>query len=80
MRLSSQEGARRHAAVREFLTYYYGLRALERIQAECGWDDRAFTELVFSCGKVSLGILRRLIALSAAERDDLLRRFSAVRE
>jgi uncharacterized protein (DUF885 family) len=59
-----------------FTTYYYGLRALRTIQAECGWDDRAFTELIFSCGKVSLGMLRRLLALTAGEREGLTRRFS----
>jgi len=30
-----------------FTTYYYGVTALERIEAACGWDERRFTELVF---------------------------------
>jgi uncharacterized protein (DUF885 family) len=61
-----------------FTTYHYGATALERIQAACGWDDRRFTELIFSCGKVSLGILERLLALPDASRQALLQHYSAL--
>ncbi len=61
-----------------FTTYYHGLQTLKRIQAECGWDDRRFTEMIFSCGKVSLAMLERLIALAERERGGLLQRFSAL--
>ncbi|HYM68376.1 MAG TPA: DUF885 family protein [bacterium] len=61
-----------------FATYYYGVKALEGIQARCGWDDRRFSELIFSCGKVSLGTLERLLALPEPAREALLRRFSTL--
>ena len=61
-----------------FTTYHYGVTALERMQAACGWDDRRFTELIFSCGKVSLGILERLLGQPEPARQALLRDFSAV--
>ena len=61
-----------------FTTYRYGVTAFERMQAACGSDDRRFTELIFSCGKVSLGILERLLGQPEPARQALLRDFSAV--
>lgn len=61
-----------------FTTYYYGVTALERIEAACGWDERRFTELVFSCGKVSLAVLKRLLGLPAPAQRALPRNFSTL--
>ena len=58
-----------------FTIYYYGMKALEELQRECGWNDRDFTELVFSAGKVSLSTVRRLVYMPAAERKRLLEEF-----
>lgn len=51
-----------------FTIYYYGMRYLERLQAESGWGDRPFTDLIFGCGRVSLAMLRELMALEEADR------------
>jgi hypothetical protein len=61
-----------------FTTYYYGVTALERIEAACGWDDRRFSELVFSCGKVSLAVLERLLRQPEPAQQALLRNFSTL--
>ena len=61
-----------------FTTYYYGVKALERIQARLGWDDRRFSEAIFSCGKVSLDILERLLALPEPARHALLGSFATL--
>ncbi|MFO8060985.1 MAG: DUF885 family protein [Bacillota bacterium] len=58
-----------------FTVYYYGMRELERIQEECGWDDVSFTELIFSCGKVSIETVKRMLRLSDEERRVLLSEF-----
>ena len=58
-----------------FTVYYYGMRELEQIQQECGWDDASFTELIFSCGKVSVETLKRMLKLSDEERRVLLSEF-----
>ncbi len=59
-----------------FTIYYYGMKALEQLQEECGWNDRDFTELVFSAGKVSLRTVRRLVHMPAVERRQLLEQFN----
>lgn len=59
-----------------FTVYYYGMRDLERLQKEIGWDDKSFTELIFSSGKLSLKVLRLLIELDGAERAGLMTRYS----
>ena len=59
-----------------FTVYYYGMRELERLQDEIGWDDRRFTELIFSSGKTSLEVLRRLIGLDDESRAGLMANYS----
>lgn len=51
-----------------FTIYYYGMRYLERLQAESGWEDKSFTDLIFGCGRVSLAMLRQLMALEETDR------------
>ncbi|HAI20413.1 MAG TPA: hypothetical protein DCM14_00665, partial [Clostridiales bacterium UBA8153] len=59
-----------------FTIYYYGMRDLERLQAESGWEDGAFTDLIFGCGRVSLARLRELMALEATDRAALTTGYS----
>jgi len=54
-----------------FTVYYYGLKKLRELERECKWEVKPFTEVIFSSGKVSLPILRRLIGLSQEERQQL---------
>ncbi|WP_274649257.1 DUF885 family protein [Paenibacillus humicola] len=60
-----------------FTTYYYGFKRLERLQRELGWDDAAFTGQAFSCGKVSLNILERLLRMTSAQRFKIVNGFYA---
>lgn len=60
-----------------FTIYYYGMKALEKLQKECGWNDKDFTELIFSAGKVSLGTVRKLVYMQAGDRKKLLEEFYA---
>jgi uncharacterized protein (DUF885 family) len=59
-----------------FTVYYYGMRDLERLQKEIGWEDRPFTELIFSSGMVSLKILRQLLELGEERRAALTAGYS----
>jgi len=61
-----------------FTVYYYGMRDLERLQAEIGWDDKPFTDLIFSCGKASLGVLRKLIELGPNKRAAMMTAYSTL--
>ncbi len=63
-----------------FTVHHYGMRALEQLYVDSGWDERPFTELAFSCGKVSPQLLRRLMDLQEDERHQLLGHFSALVE
>ncbi len=58
-----------------FTTYYYGLQKLESMQKECGWNDKDYTELIFSSGRFSLDLLPRLIKLNPEERHLLFHNF-----
>ncbi len=61
-----------------FTVYYYGMKALEEIQKESGWQDPEFTDLIFSCGKVSLRVLKQIMELDPADRARLLSSFRGV--
>ncbi len=54
-----------------FTAYYYGLRHLESLQEESRLSDKDFTELIFSCGKLSLNSLRKLSKFSPEDHHKL---------
>jgi uncharacterized protein (DUF885 family) len=58
-----------------FTTYYYGLKYLDALQEECGWNNRDFTELIFSCGKLYLHNVRRLVFMPEEDRILLCQQF-----
>ncbi len=58
-----------------FTVYHYGLLRLEAIERTSPTTTRAFSERLFSSGKVSLRTFERLEALSDSERSEILQRF-----
>lgn len=60
-----------------FTCYYYGLKKITGFERDSGLDSRAFTELLFSCGNVSMETLSGLIRLDAAQRESYLSDFAS---
>ena len=53
------------------VTYYSGMQKLQELQCQLGWDDRHFTEAIFSHGFISAGTLGALLQLDEEERAQL---------
>lgn len=58
-----------------FTNYYYGFKKVAQLERELGWDSRAFSEQIFSSGKISLATLRGIVELSPEDRRTLLQQF-----
>lgn len=61
-----------------FTTYYYGLKRVLELQKEFGYDDKSFTEVLFSVGRVSLKSFEDFLKLSEADRKRYLTGFESL--
>lgn len=61
-----------------FTCYYYGLKRLTDLQAKFGYDDKAFTEIIFSLPHVSLATLEKFLALSEPDKKRFLTGFPSL--
>lgn len=52
--------------------YYYGQKHLSELQQRLGWDDEAFTELIFSVGYAGLDVLQQIIDVPEDTRREIL--------
>ncbi len=48
--------------------YYYGMKRLADLQAQSGLDDKAFTQLLFAVGRISLENFAKFLALPDADK------------
>ena len=62
-----------------FTNYYYGVKTLTSWEKELGFDQKAFTQLLFSAGYMSLDNLRRYLLLSQRDRCHLETDFASLR-
>ncbi len=53
--------------------YYYGQKYLADLQDRLGWDDRTFTELVFSVGYSGLDVLEEIVSATPEQREALVK-------
>ena len=60
-----------------FTCYYYGLKKITGYERELGLDSRAFTELLFSCGNVSMTTLEGFLKLDDVQRESYLNDFGS---
>lgn len=58
-----------------FTVYYYGMKKLEEMEKILPLGEKEFTELIFSCGRISLSSLKRLLELNPKEYKSILRDF-----
>ncbi len=63
-----------------FTCYYYGLKRILELQEEFGYDDKSFTELLFSAGRISLKSFEDFLNLSEADRRRFLTDFASLLE
>jgi hypothetical protein len=61
-----------------FNCYYYGLKRLQDLEQQYGYDQRSFTELLFSVGRVSLSTFADFLALSETDKKRLLTEFPSL--
>ena len=61
-----------------FTGYYYGMKKICDWEKEFGWDKREYTELLFSCGRISMDTLRNVLELSDEDRFSLLHDFGSM--
>ncbi len=61
-----------------FTTYYYGLKRIQDLQAQHGYDDKSFTELLFAASRVSLKSFESFLNLSEADRKLFLTGFDSL--
>ena len=60
-----------------FTSYYYGLKKICDIEKELGFETKAFTELLFSVGRVNLRTFEKIAKLSPHSRHSLLHDFGS---
>lgn len=61
-----------------FTTYYYGMKKLCDWEKQYGYDEKAYTELLFSAGRVSLENFEGFLKLSEDDKKSYLNDFSSL--
>ncbi|MDD2496446.1 MAG: hypothetical protein PHE29_14815, partial [Tissierellia bacterium] len=61
-----------------FTTYYYGMKKLCDWEKQYGYDEKTYTELLFSAGRVSLENFERFLRLSKDDKKSYLNDFSSL--
>ena len=63
-----------------FTTYYYGLKKITELQKKFGYDDKSYTEMLFTPGRLSLKNFEAFLALSEADKKRFLTQFPSMME
>ncbi len=63
-----------------FTCYYYGLKRVLELQEAFGYDDKSFTEILFSVGRISLKSFEGFLNLSQADQKRYLTHFGSLLE
>ena len=61
-----------------FTCYYYGMKKIADYEAEYAKDAKSFTELLFSCGNVSMENLKNFLQLNDIERQSYQSKFCSL--
>ncbi|NLW21932.1 MAG: DUF885 domain-containing protein [Tissierellia bacterium] len=61
-----------------FTTYYYGMKKLCDWEKEYGYDEKTYTELLFSAGRVSLETFEKFLKLSEQDKHSFLHDFASM--
>jgi len=61
-----------------FTSYYYGLKKLCDWEKKYGIDEKTYTELLFSAGRISLGNFEKFLKLSKEDRERYLNDFPSM--
>ena len=60
-----------------FTGYYYGTKKICDLEKQLMWDEKAYTELLFSVGRVNLETFEKIVKLSETDRHSLLHDFAS---
>ena len=60
-----------------FTGYHYGLKKICDLEKELNWETKAYTELLFSVGRVNLSTFEKIARLSPLNRHSLLHDFAS---
>lgn len=63
-----------------FTTYYYGLKRITELQEKFGYDDKSYTEMLFTPGRLSLKNFEAFLALPEADKKRFLTQFPSMME
>jgi hypothetical protein len=63
-----------------FTTYYYGLKKLAELQEKFGYDDKSYTEMLFTPGRLSLKNFEAFLALTESDKKRFLTQFASMME
>ncbi|HOB30563.1 MAG TPA: DUF885 family protein [Bacillota bacterium] len=58
-----------------FTCYYYGMKKLLDLESEFGYDEKSFTEVIFSLPRVSLRTLENFLKMSDEDKNRFLNEF-----
>jgi hypothetical protein len=61
-----------------FTTYYYGMKKLCDWEKQYGYDEKTYTELLFSAGRVSLESFERFLKLNKNDKKSFLNDFASL--
>ena len=61
-----------------FTGYYYGLKKICDLEKELDWEMKAYTELLFSVGRINLTTFEKIVRLSPQNRHRLLHDFASM--
>ena len=60
-----------------FTGYYYGMKKICDLEKQLKWDKKAYTELLFSVGRVNLETFEKIARLTERDRHSLLHDFAS---
>ena len=61
-----------------FTSYYYGMKKLCDWEKKYGYDEKAYTELLFSAGRISMENFEKFLQLSESDKNSCLHDFPSL--
>jgi len=61
-----------------FNCYYYGMKRLQDLEQQYGYDEKTFTELLFAAGRISLDSFEAFLTMSKADKQRFLTGFPSL--
>jgi hypothetical protein len=61
-----------------FTSYYYGFKKIDEWEKELGFEEKEYTELLFSAGRISMNSLNKFLRMDASNRQRILTGFPSL--